>query len=134
MKIASSIPFSPNFSAQSWKIIPQEKNIQEKFCSKLRRSSWTPKKSQKRAYCNDCESDERKRTETICSFCGKWIYKKHYTQICQTCFTKNKKINWKISKNELALMFIWPFLHAEWRRFDHWKLGRKRYEKIEQTN
>ena len=31
--------------------------------------------------------------ETFCSFCGKWICKKHYTQICLNCFTENVKIN-----------------------------------------
>ena len=31
--------------------------------------------------------------KTFCQFCEKWICKKHYTQICLNCFTKNVKIN-----------------------------------------
>ena len=36
---------------------------------------------------------QNSKFETICSFCEKWICKKHYTQICLTFSTKNVKIN-----------------------------------------
>ena len=47
-----------------------------------------PRKRQKRVYCSDCPFDDRKRTQTVCAFCVKYICKFHSTQICCKCFEK----------------------------------------------
>ena len=54
--------------------------------------------------------------------------------MCLICFSNIAQEIEKSQKNELALLFIWPFLHAKLRRFDHSKSGRKQYEKKAQTN